>query len=85
MHEAAELIADALYDPVLRACEPAIAGLPVLRDPPKEVLEERIRETFAAASLAGATLVLYLIGHGSSDFDDDLCHIRCPFAPPATP
>lgn len=74
MHEAAEVIADALYDPVLGACEPAIAGLRVLRDPPKEVLEERIRDAFAAASLAGATLVLYLIGHGSSDFDDDLYH-----------
>lgn len=74
LHEAAEVIADALYDPVLGACEPAVAGLRVLLDPTKEVLEERIREAFAAASLAGATLVLYLIGHGSSDFDDDLYH-----------
>lgn len=74
VHEAAEVVADALYDPVLGACEPAVAGLRVLRDPTREVLEERIREAFAAASRAGATLVLYLIGHGSSDFDDDLYH-----------
>ena len=37
--------------------------------------EERIREAFATASRAGATLVLYLIGHGSSDFDDGLYHV----------
>ncbi|WP_123968128.1 hypothetical protein [Streptomyces sp. TLI_185] len=74
VHEAAEVVADALYDPVLGACEPAVAGLRVLRNPAREVLEERIREAFAAASRAGATLVLYLIGHGSSDFDDDLYH-----------
>lgn len=73
-HEAAEVIADTLYDPVPGACEPARAGPRVLRDPPKWLLEERIREAFAAASLAGDTLVLYLIGHGSSDFGDDLYH-----------
>ncbi|MFF3918504.1 tetratricopeptide repeat protein [Streptomyces sp. NPDC001852] len=74
MHEAAEVIAAALYDPVLGACEPAVAGLRVLRDPPKKVLEERIQQAFENASSTGSTLVLYLIGHGSSDFDDDLYH-----------
>ncbi|MFE2429959.1 tetratricopeptide repeat protein [Streptomyces sp. NPDC059373] len=75
MSDAAEAVAEALYDPVLGACIPAIAGLRVLHDPPKDVLEDKLRQAFESASWGGSTLFLYLIGHGYADNDLDRYHL----------
>ncbi|MGI5508157.1 tetratricopeptide repeat protein [Streptomyces sp. CA-106131] len=71
MVESADIVADALYDPALGQCVPAIGGLRVLHDPSKELLEQSIRQAFETASITESTLVLYFVGHGYPD--DERC------------
>jgi hypothetical protein len=62
--EAAELLADALFDSFLGACEPAVDGIRVLHDPTHAQLDIYMRRAFAAASGSGSMLAICLVGHG---------------------
>lgn len=62
--EAADLLATALFDSVLGACEPVLDGIRVVRDPTREELDGHLTRAFAVASEAHSTLAICLVGHG---------------------
>jgi tetratricopeptide (TPR) repeat protein len=62
--DAAEQFAEALFDPALGACNPALDGTRVVHDPGLDKLEVAFAQAFASAARAGATLAICMVGHG---------------------
>ncbi|QWF84376.1 tetratricopeptide repeat protein [Amycolatopsis sp. CA-230715] len=69
--EAARDVADALFDPAVGACVPALAdGRGLLVDPTMVQLDDAVTEAFERASEDEATLFIALVGHGEYDDED---------------
>jgi hypothetical protein len=69
--DAARDVANALLEPELGGCVPALAdGKALLVDPTVAQLDEAITEAFARASEDEATLFIALVGHGEYTLDD---------------